>query len=105
MNMIRYPEIQAKVQAELDAVVGQNKAPTLQDRSSLPYTEVNLTIQMKQGEVNDLSPPPVGSDDGGAAACQHPARGCAPCGQHRPAGGIQPPRHHKLMLHDVIITS
>ena len=116
LYMIRYPEIQAKVQAELDTVVGQNKAPTLQDRSSLPYTEVNLTIQMKQGEVNDLSiPPPAGSDDGGSAACQHPARGCAPCGQHRPAGGIQPPsssqanvtwcHHHKLMLYSVIITS
>ena len=39
--MIRYPEIQAKVQAELDTVLGQGKAPSLQDRSSLPYTEVN----------------------------------------------------------------
>ena len=39
--MIRYPEIQAKVQAELDTVLGQGKAPALQDRSSLPYTEVN----------------------------------------------------------------
>ena len=35
--MIIYPEIQRKAQAELDAVVGPHRLPTLQDRVNLPY--------------------------------------------------------------------
>ena len=38
--MNRYPEVQRKVQAELDSVVGQNRVPSLEDRPALPYTEV-----------------------------------------------------------------
>ena len=41
LYMVRYPQVQKKVQEELDRVVGRNRSPTLQDRSSLPYTEVN----------------------------------------------------------------
>ncbi|KAJ7685994.1 cytochrome P450 [Mycena rosella] len=35
----KYPEIQAKAQAEIDAVVGQNRLPTFEDRDSLPFIE------------------------------------------------------------------
>lgn len=40
LYMVRYPQVQRKVQEELDTVVGRNRNPTLQDRPSLPYTEV-----------------------------------------------------------------
>ena len=33
-----YPEVQIKVQEELDRVVGQDRFPTLADRPYLPYT-------------------------------------------------------------------
>ena len=41
LYMVRNPQVQSKVQEELDTVVGRNRNPTLQDRPSLPYTEVN----------------------------------------------------------------
>jgi len=42
LYMIRYPEVQAKVQEELDKVIGTDRLPTLKDRANLPYTEAVL---------------------------------------------------------------
>ena len=38
--MVRYPEVQRKVQEELDEVVGLHRLPSMKDKSDLPYTEV-----------------------------------------------------------------
>ena len=35
--MMHYPDIQAKAQAEIDAVVGSDRLPSISDRPSLPY--------------------------------------------------------------------
>ena len=35
--MVLFPEVQAKAQAELDAVVGSERLPSFNDRDSLPY--------------------------------------------------------------------
>ncbi|XP_021589682.2 cytochrome P450 2F2 isoform X2 [Ictidomys tridecemlineatus] len=40
--LLKYPEVAAKVQAELDAVVGRARAPRLEDRVHLPYTNAVL---------------------------------------------------------------
>nr|XP_051692379.1 cytochrome P450 2F2 isoform X3 [Oryctolagus cuniculus] len=40
--LVKYPEVAAKVQAELDAVVGRAHAPRLEDRARLPYTNAVL---------------------------------------------------------------
>ncbi|XP_018325317.1 methyl farnesoate epoxidase-like [Agrilus planipennis] len=46
LYMLKYPEIQKKVQDELDEVLGRNRSPTPQDRLKLPYTEaVIMEIQ------------------------------------------------------------
>ncbi len=37
-----HPEIQAKAQAEIDAVVGKNRLPNFEDRPHLPYVEAIL---------------------------------------------------------------
>jgi cytochrome P450 len=37
LAMALYPEVQKKAQAEIDAVVGPDRLPDFQDRSSLPY--------------------------------------------------------------------
>ena len=37
LAMALYPEVQKKAQAEIDAVVGQNRLPDFHDRPSLPY--------------------------------------------------------------------
>ncbi|XP_010220988.1 PREDICTED: cytochrome P450 2J3-like, partial [Tinamus guttatus] len=55
LYMAAYPEIQARVQAELDAVVGQTRQPGLDDQASLPYT--NAVVHEVQRFSNIL---PVG---------------------------------------------
>ena len=40
--MALYPDVQKKAQAEIDAVVGPNRLPDFQDRSSLPYINAVL---------------------------------------------------------------
>ena len=37
--IVNYPEVQARAQAELDAVVGPDRLPDLADRKNLPYIE------------------------------------------------------------------
>ncbi|KAH7332899.1 cytochrome P450 [Rhizoctonia solani] len=50
-----YPEIAKKAQAEIDSVVGRERIPSLQDRSSLPY--IDAMVQ----EVMRMCPPvPLG---------------------------------------------
>ncbi len=42
LYMVREPDIQRKVQTELDTVVGGSRLPSLADRPNLPYTEAVL---------------------------------------------------------------
>uniref|UniRef100_A0A8C6USY1 Cytochrome P450, family 2, subfamily N, polypeptide 13 n=1 Tax=Neogobius melanostomus TaxID=47308 RepID=A0A8C6USY1_9GOBI len=37
--LIKHPEVQEKVQAEIDRVIGQSRLPTMADRANLPYTD------------------------------------------------------------------
>jgi cytochrome P450 len=37
--MTLFPEVQKKAQAEIDAVVGNDRLPSFSDRSQLPYVE------------------------------------------------------------------
>ena len=39
LAMVLYPEVQRRAQAEIDSVVGEDRLPTFEDRSSLPYVE------------------------------------------------------------------
>jgi cytochrome P450 len=40
--MLLHPEVQAIARAEIDAVVGRDRLPGFEDRSSLPYVEAVL---------------------------------------------------------------
>ncbi|XP_046394610.1 methyl farnesoate epoxidase-like [Ischnura elegans] len=42
LYMILYPEVQKRVQEELDEVVGKDRLPSLSDRTRLPYTEATI---------------------------------------------------------------
>jgi cytochrome P450 len=39
LAMVLYPDVQKRAQAEIDSVIGRDRLPTFDDRSSLPYVE------------------------------------------------------------------
>lgn len=52
--MLHNPDIQQKVQNELDCVVGKSRLPNLNDRSHLPYTEAVLCEIQRLSNVAPL---------------------------------------------------
>ncbi len=42
LYMMAYPDIQKKIQAEIDSVVGRNRLPQMSDEKNLPYTNAAL---------------------------------------------------------------
>lgn len=51
LHMVAYPEIQAKVQEEIDRVVGFDQLPRMSHRSELAYTEAALHESMRLSSV------------------------------------------------------
>ncbi|QRV83120.1 cytochrome P450 family protein [Ceratobasidium sp. AG-Ba] len=61
--MIMHPEVQEKVQAELDAVVGEDRLPELSDRDALPYLDCVLKESLRWHSPLPLGVPHVCSQD------------------------------------------
>ncbi|KAM4873322.1 cytochrome P450 2J2 [Thomomys bottae] len=57
LYMALNPEIQEKVQTEIDRVVGQGKQPSLADRESLPYTYAVIHEVQRMGNIIPWSLP------------------------------------------------
>ncbi|KAF5272510.1 hypothetical protein FQA39_LY18788 [Lamprigera yunnana] len=55
LYMVKYADVQRRVQKEIDNVVGRNRWPTMQDKMNLPYTEAVLMEVMRIANV-----PPLG---------------------------------------------
>ncbi|CAH6790545.1 Cyp2j13 [Phodopus roborovskii] len=57
LYMALYPEVQEKVQAEIDTVIGQEKQPSLTDRDSMPYTNAVVHEVQRMGNIIPLNVP------------------------------------------------
>ncbi|XP_043209915.1 methyl farnesoate epoxidase-like [Amphibalanus amphitrite] len=53
--MVREPEVQRRVQRELDAVVGRHRLPSLEHQASLPYTEATLNEVARLATVTPVA--------------------------------------------------
>ena len=49
--LLHHPEIQAKVQSEIDEVVGSNRRVSLDDKTSMPYTNAVLMESMRMSTL------------------------------------------------------
>ncbi|KAK0211390.1 cytochrome P450 [Desarmillaria ectypa] len=57
LAFVIYPEVLAKAQAELDAVVGESRFPNLDDRPQLPYIEAVLYEALRWNPVVPINLP------------------------------------------------
>jgi cytochrome P450 len=55
--MTLHPEVQAKAQAEIDAVVDGSRLPTLTDRPALPYVDALFKEIMRMSVVGPMGVP------------------------------------------------
>ncbi|XP_078011930.1 cytochrome P450 2J2-like [Phascolarctos cinereus] len=51
LYMPLYPEIQGKIQAEIDWVVGQSRQPTMADKENMPYTNAAIHEVQRMGYI------------------------------------------------------
>ena len=63
LYMVKNPNVQAKVQSELEQVVGRNRSPSLQDRPCLPYTEATLMEVQRMANIGPTGVPHVTTKD------------------------------------------
>jgi cytochrome P450 len=57
LAMTMYPEVQKKIQDEIDANVGTDRLPTFADRDSLPYLATTLKEVIRWGPTTPLGAP------------------------------------------------
>uniref|UniRef100_A0A3Q3EHL3 Cytochrome P450 2J6-like n=1 Tax=Labrus bergylta TaxID=56723 RepID=A0A3Q3EHL3_9LABR len=55
LYMIYYPQIQERVQAEIDAVIGSSRAPSLNDKEDMPYTNAVVHEIQRMADIIPLN--------------------------------------------------
>ncbi|RDB29712.1 hypothetical protein Hypma_013789 [Hypsizygus marmoreus] len=64
LAMVLYPDVQKKAQAEIDAVIGQDRLPTLTDRPHLPYVNAVVSEVLRWNSVAPTGVPHTAMEDG-----------------------------------------
>ncbi|KAF9463769.1 cytochrome P450 [Collybia nuda] len=64
LAMVLNPEVQKKAQAEIDAVIGNERLPSLADRSQLPYIMALVTEVLRWNSVAPTGVPHTAMEDG-----------------------------------------
>ncbi|XP_063057368.1 cytochrome P450 2J2-like [Engraulis encrasicolus] len=49
--LIKHPDVQKKVQSEIDTVIGQSRPPSMADKASMPYTEAVIHEIQRIGNI------------------------------------------------------
>ncbi|XP_069710454.1 cytochrome P450 2D17-like [Phaenicophaeus curvirostris] len=57
LYMLLHPEIQSKVHAEIDKVIGRERSPTMEDQVSMPYTNAVIHEVQRCGDVVPIGLP------------------------------------------------
>ncbi|XP_072552331.1 cytochrome P450 2J4-like [Salminus brasiliensis] len=63
LYMAKYPEVQEKVHAEIDQVIGQARQPSMNDRPLMPYTYAVIHEVLRAANALNITPPRVASRD------------------------------------------
>ncbi|XP_059366596.1 cytochrome P450 2J2-like isoform X2 [Carassius carassius] len=63
LYMVKYSKIQAKVQEEIDHVVGGSRQPSLSDRDNMPYTNAVIHEIQRIGNIIPMNVPRVTVED------------------------------------------
>ncbi|XP_069506389.1 cytochrome P450 2D15-like [Ambystoma mexicanum] len=63
LYMILYPDVQSRVQEELDQVIGRERPPTMEDRANMPYTNAVVHEIQRFGDIIPFSVPHMTSRD------------------------------------------
>ncbi|XP_044532863.1 cytochrome P450 2J2-like isoform X1 [Gracilinanus agilis] len=63
LYMALYPEIQGKIQAEIDRVIGQSRQPTMADKENMPYTNAAVHEVQRMGNIIPMNVPRVATVD------------------------------------------
>ncbi|KAJ6651888.1 hypothetical protein lerEdw1_015958 [Lerista edwardsae] len=61
--LLRYPETEAKVQEEIDRVVGRSHSPCMEDRSRMPYTDAVVHEVQRFANLVPLGAPHLATRD------------------------------------------
>ncbi|KAG7085838.1 hypothetical protein E1B28_003375 [Marasmius oreades] len=64
LAMIRHPDVQRKAQAEIDAVVGNDRLPGFRDRERLPYVNAVVTEAFRWHSIAPTGVPHRATEDG-----------------------------------------